>query len=145
MLEVIFLDHFSVLNYQGSKKNLIDFIHENTKNIISPEKTILDIFAGTCSVGYSYKRTNSVFANDSELYSYIISRALLNSNYSNYSNYSNTVERLLFFYYQNQDKHRSVYKDLGHRENDIINENNNNDNLIELYNVVPTIWDNGDL
>ena len=72
-----YMDHFSVLNYQGSKKNLLEFIHQNVASYIEPDSTLLDIFAGTCSVGYSYKRDYTIYANDSELYSYIISTALL--------------------------------------------------------------------
>ena len=49
------MDFCSILNYQGSKRNLLDFIHSNVNNLISPESTVLDIFAGTCSVGYVSK------------------------------------------------------------------------------------------
>lgn len=70
-------DFFTILNYQGSKRNLIEFIQQHSAEYIRPGKAILDIFSGSGAVGYSYKQGHTVFANDSEYYSSIISRALL--------------------------------------------------------------------
>ena len=66
-------DTFTILNYQGSKKKLLNFIHSSLDEYIETNSTILDIFSGTCAVGYSYKKKIKVFANDAEYYSYLIS------------------------------------------------------------------------
>ena len=73
-------DVLTILNYQGSKKNLLKFIFDNTSNYIDPNKAVLDICSGTCSVGYSMKRDYTIYANDSELYASVIADALLNFN-----------------------------------------------------------------
>lgn len=62
-------DVFTILNYQGSKKNLLNFIYKNTIDVIDEKKAVFDIFAGSCSVGYALKRYYRIFANDSEVYS----------------------------------------------------------------------------
>ena len=46
----------------------------------------MDIFSGTSSVGYSYKSKYRVYANDCELYAYIIAKALLSSYYIDFGN-----------------------------------------------------------
>lgn len=74
----------TILNYQGSKKNLLDFIHENLEPYLSEDKVFFDIFSGTSSVGYSFKRNCNIIANDLELYSYYISKAVLSARITNY-------------------------------------------------------------
>ena len=73
-------DVFTILNYQGSKKNLLNFIYKNTIDVIDEKKAVFDIFAGSCSVGYALKRYYRIFANDSEVYSSVIAKALLQYN-----------------------------------------------------------------
>lgn len=131
------MDHFSVLNYQGSKKNLIEFIHANTAGVLAPDETVLDIFAGTCSVGYSYKNSNPVYANDSEFYAYVISKALLGRR----PEHPDTVlEQVKTLFDQNQKKHKPLYRDLEIVERELLSSGQT-DSLIELYGRVPTIWD----
>lgn len=138
--EVRFVDCFSVLNYQGSKKNLLEFIHKNTADYIRPGASILDIFSGTCSVGYSFKRTHRVFANDSELYSYVISTALLHS----YQFESERVlEKLKADYQTNRKAFRKKYIELEEQEQSYLKEENTAA-LIKLYGTIPTVW-NGTL
>lgn len=130
------LDTFSVLNYQGSKKALLNFIHKNISGIIDENSTILDIFSGTCSVGYSLKTTNRIFANDSEYYSFIIAKALLSSNYIGFSDIVNKIE---YFYLKNISKQREIYSELNKQEYLLI-ASQNIQGLIELYQTLPTIW-----
>lgn len=47
------MDTLTILNYQGSKKNLLEFIHESLSEYIDDRDVILDIFSGTASVAYS--------------------------------------------------------------------------------------------
>ena len=130
------MDYFSVLNYQGSKKNLLEFIHKNTASYIRPETSVLDIFSGTCSVGYSFKREHRVFANDSELYAYVISAALLQS-------YAFDCEEILAQiqkgYRLNEQKFRKEFIALEEKEQAALSEDNMTA-LIELYASVPTVW-----
>ncbi len=73
------MDNLTIINYQGSKKNLLKFIHESLDQYITDADVILDIFSGTASVAYSYKATNTVYANDAEEYASVMAKALLES------------------------------------------------------------------
>lgn len=131
------MDHFSVLNYQGSKKNLLEFIHTNASSYLNADSTILDIFAGTCSVGYSYKRNHCIYANDSELYAYIISTALLGSYTEDYARILEQIEK---DYYYNNLLFKATFVELQKQEKALLSTENNIAQLIELYESVPTIW-----
>lgn len=133
------MDHFSVLNYQGSKKNLLEFIHQNASSYIQAESTILDIFAGTCSVGYSYKREYSVYANDSELYSYIISTALLGT-YN--EDCSKIIEQIEEYFRININKFSKNTKENQIREQELLSNPENILHLIDYYSKLPTVWNN---
>lgn len=130
------MDNLTIVNYQGSKKNLLEFIHEKMDKYITPEDVILDIFSGTASVAYSYKRTNTVYANDAELYATTIARALLGKKID----------------MKNFDKIQSAYSKYSYPVCDynqwIAEEQRSlNDEdleaLISLYNQIPTVWKNG--
>lgn len=137
--EVTALDHFSVLNYQGSKKNLLEFIHQNASPYIQPNSTILDIFAGTCSVGYSYKSEYTIYANDCELYSYIISTALLGT-YNN--DCSNILKQIEEYFRANMSKFSENTKDKQIQEKELLVDLSNASDLIDYYSKLPTIWNN---
>lgn len=130
------IDTFSVLNYQGSKKLLLDFIHQNVESLLEPESTILDIFSGTCSVGYSFKAANTIYANDSEYYAYVISRALLNSRYENPEDILNEIKNEYLHNFSELEK-----KYLSHmtKEKEFITSQDS-ENLNLLYQKFPTIW-----
>ena len=67
----------STLQYMGSKTRIISHICDpiiRSKNI----KTVVDLFAGTGSVGYALKEYKKVVSNDLEYYAYIINQAILN-------------------------------------------------------------------
>ena len=134
------MDFFSVLNYQGSKKNLIEFIHRYAQPYIAPGDPMLDIFAGTCSVGYSYKRTNPVFANDSELYSYVISKALLGDFRS--WEYQQVLEQISPEYMRNYQQLQSRYQQLYLQEQALLHREDTS-KLIAYYESFPTIFNGG--
>ena len=77
------MDNITIVNYQGSKKNLLEFIHSSLTDYVTEDDVILDIFSGTASVAYSYKRTNTVYTNDAEQYATTIAEALLSANFDN--------------------------------------------------------------
>ena len=67
----------STLQYMGSKSRIISHICEPIIKNKSIE-TVVDLFAGTGSVGYALKSHKNVISNDIEHYSYIINQAILN-------------------------------------------------------------------
>lgn len=131
------MDQFTILNYQGSKKNLVDFIHTNTALYINKEKAILDIFAGTCSIGYSFKSKYTVYANDSELYSYYISKALLGKRPQKSED---DVKKIIDVYVnENFQKLNMELGDFSLSEKKALDEGFV-EKLCEIYNEYPTIW-----
>ncbi len=67
----------TTLQYMGSKARIISHICEpiiKNNNIT----TVVDLFAGTGSVGYALKPYKNVISNDIERYAYIINQAILN-------------------------------------------------------------------
>ena len=70
-------NEISTLQYMGSKARIISHICDpiiRNKSI----QTVVDLFAGTGSVGYALKAYKNVISNDIEYYAYIINRAILN-------------------------------------------------------------------
>lgn len=69
-------NEISTLQYMGSKTRIISHICEpiiKNKSI----KTVVDLFAGTGSVGYALKAHKNIISNDLEYYAYIINHAIL--------------------------------------------------------------------
>lgn len=127
----------SILNYQGNKTSLMPFINENIKKYIYPGDTICDIFAGSCSVGSSLKTEHTIVSNDMELYSTIISSALLNT--PSKSSLIDTKKTLDSFFKPTQKKKLMMNEKIVAKERALLS-NDDNDGLISLYNSVPTIW-----
>lgn len=129
---------FTILNYQGSKKNLIGFIHKYIDELIDPTRAFLDIFSGTCSVGYSYKSNYQIYANDLEYYSYLIADALLKNYSLDMKNIVNDINSSFNILYRSQ---LLKYENWITQELKFI-ESNDFENLKELYDSFPTIWNN---
>ncbi len=72
----------NILNYQGNKRSLLDFISKESGDFIVPNKYFLDIFAGSGSVSLHFADKYKVAFNDLEKYSYHIISAHLQSNES---------------------------------------------------------------
>lgn len=71
------LNEISTLQYMGSKVRIISHICDPIiKN--NSIKTVVDLFAGTGSVGYALKGYKNIISNDIEYYAYIINQAILN-------------------------------------------------------------------
>lgn len=135
------MDVFSVLNYQGSKKNILEFLHSNITAMLDETSTILDIFSGTCSVGYSFKSKYRVYANDCELYAYSIAKALLSSGYKDF----NTLKKkILTNYIKNINLQNSAYLTLAIEERNSLLKKSIND-IINIYLTTPTIWNTPNL
>lgn len=70
-------NEISTLQYMGSKARIISHICDPIIKNKSIE-TVVDLFAGTGSVGYALKSYKNVISNDIEYYAYIINQAILN-------------------------------------------------------------------
>lgn len=66
----------STLQYMGSKARIISQVTCAIKEFAP--KRVIDLFAGTGSVGFSLKQETDVVSNDLELYAYVINEAILN-------------------------------------------------------------------
>ena len=130
---------FTVLNYQGSKKQLIKFIHKNIESYLVPGKAIMDIFCGTTSVGYSFKDKMSVYANDSEKYASIIAQSLLSKKPSiSYTDLERKLDAKIQFAKDILKASYGIYISV---EEEAI-ASSNLDAMINLYKKFPTIWNN---
>lgn len=131
------MDTIKILNYQGNKSALTPFIGRNIKKYISNDEKICDIFSGSGAVGAFLKNNYSIVSNDAELYSSIISSALLNT-----PNYNELINLRDVF---NKKYSLNFKKLLAPQETFVAEEriyiyNQDNDSLIKLYNKFPTIW-----
>jgi len=66
----------------GNKRAILPFIIDklNHTGVVKRGETILDLFAGTHSVGYGFKENFKILANDIQEYSYVIGKALVENN-----------------------------------------------------------------
>lgn len=69
--------YIHVMKYMGSKRELLEQIGEIIGKTIPKEKALLDIFAGTCSVGIYLRDRHPVYSNDVQLYSKFISKGTI--------------------------------------------------------------------
>lgn len=67
--------HF--IKYMGSKRNILPFLSPVLRDIVPPGGLLLDLFAGTHSVGYALKSHARVWGNDIQTYSAPIGETLL--------------------------------------------------------------------
>lgn len=130
------MDNITIVNYQGSKKNLLEFIHSSLTDYVTEDDVILDIFSGTASVAYSYKRTNTVYTNDAEQYATIIAEALLSANFDN------SVVQLVENEYKAYQYPTSRYKKWIEEEEKVL-QSGNAKKIISFYESIPTIWVDG--
>lgn len=69
-----------ITRYMGSKLNLLDFIVPKIENMISKGDTVLDLMAGTHSIGYALKPRHPIIANDVQEYSRVIGVGRIQNN-----------------------------------------------------------------
>lgn len=70
-------DEMNTLQYMGSKSRIIDEICSPIMENQSIE-TVVDLFAGTGTVGYALKPYFSIISNDLEYYAYVLNEGILN-------------------------------------------------------------------
>lgn len=133
-------DTFTVLNYPGSKKRLLDFIYESTRGYINPNKAFLDICSGTSSVAYNMKKHFKVYTNDSENYAYHIANSIIKNN-ERY-NFNNIDQEIILEHYNfNLQRLNNILGDIVIREDELLHRGDA-EGLIELYSNCPCIWKN---
>lgn len=140
-VEVYAMKEMSIINYQGSKANLLDFISDNIKNYIDEGDGILDIFSGSGVVSNRLKKTYKVLANDSELYASLIASSILNP-----PKELNPHQAFDDFYILYDKQYRKLYKQFFvniTKESEYIQEGCS-EKLQSLYNTLPTVWNDSD-
>lgn len=73
------LAYMHIMKYMGSKRELLPDIKKTINKIIPIGSTVLDIFAGTASVGAYLKDDYNIISNDIQNYSKVIAGALIKS------------------------------------------------------------------
>jgi len=69
-----------VTKYMGSKKAILDFVIAELTRLTEPGDIIIDLMAGTHTIGYAMKDRCRMVANDIQRYSMVIGQTLLNYN-----------------------------------------------------------------
>jgi len=73
----IAVENLNVMRYMGNKRKLLDCIADSIEEITAPGDGIMDLMAGTHSVGHALSSRNRIVANDIGSYSLPIGRALM--------------------------------------------------------------------
>lgn len=76
------IDRQQVIKYAGNKSRLLPFLIPIIRKRLARGKTLLDLFAGTHSVGYALKTRNRIIGNDVQAYSWAIGKGILEGDYS---------------------------------------------------------------
>jgi len=71
-----------IIKYMGSKREIIAFVADGIRSALPEGGTLLDVFAGTHSVGFALRQSHRIYATDIQEYSTAIGRALLRSSAS---------------------------------------------------------------
>lgn len=133
------MENFTVLNYQGSKNNLSSFIQKNIEPYIQDGKTIFDIFSGSAAVSNMFRDNYQIYANDAESYASIIADAILNQ--ADIESASDLLNSLDIEYTTTIRKQAKPIIDFAKQEQLALDQENYK-NLINLYNLYPTVWNN---
>lgn len=71
------MDKIETIRYMGTKAPLLEYIIPCIQNITPDNGTVFDIMAGSNAVSYALKKYFTVYTNDVQEYSFIISNALI--------------------------------------------------------------------
>lgn len=72
-------DDIRIIQYLGSKLQILDDISNEIDNLICGEGIVCDLFAGSGTVSYKLSQKYTVYANDIQEYSKVITKALLHT------------------------------------------------------------------
>lgn len=76
-LDQLEIPKLQIMRYMGNKRSLVRGIVPEIAKLAQPGDIVLDLFSGTCAVGYGLKRHFVVYANDLQAYAEKIAEALL--------------------------------------------------------------------
>lgn len=69
----------SYIKYMGSKTKIIDYVVNGINEVRRPSATVLDLFAGSCSLAGAIGRQAAIHSNDIQSYSAVLADAYTNS------------------------------------------------------------------
>lgn len=69
-----------ITKYMGSKKAILDFVAKELIKLTEPGDILVDLMAGTHTIGYAMKNRCKIVANDIQRFSLVIGETLLNYN-----------------------------------------------------------------
>ncbi|MFQ9922027.1 MAG: DNA adenine methylase [Beduini sp.] len=75
-------DDIRIIQYLGSKLQILDDISKEIDNLICGEGIVCDLFAGSGTVSYKLSQKYTVYANDIQEYSKVITKVLLHTEVS---------------------------------------------------------------
>lgn len=133
------METINILNYQGNKGPLMEFIRSEISNFVKYGDTIVDIFSGSGSVGNGLQNNYRIIANDAEKYASLISSALLNTPSRDklndvYKSFTKELDKI--FILKQEIEKQNLYE-----EKQLIKLEDNM-GLIHFYNELPTVWNN---
>lgn len=70
-------NYIHIMKYMGSKRELLGAIRDTIDSVDIKRPVVLDVFAGTCSVGMSLKDKYGVISTDIQSYSEVIAKACI--------------------------------------------------------------------
>lgn len=76
LFDEIVPDDYNIIQYRGNKSSIINFL----KPYFRENNTILDLMAGSNSVGFHLKASNQVICNDIQYYSFVLGEAFIKNN-----------------------------------------------------------------
>lgn len=131
------MESITILNYQGNKGPLMQFISNEITNFVEYGDTIVDIFSGSGSVGNELQKHYKIIANDAEKYASLISSALLQTPSRNklnkaYKSFIKELDKILMF--KQEVAKQNIYEEMK------LIELEDNIGLIHFYNQLPTVW-----
>jgi adenine-specific DNA-methyltransferase len=96
-------NNIQTIRYMGNKGRLLDEIIPEIINVTPTNGIVCDLMAGSNSIAYALKDFYTVYTNDVQEYSYVISKALIENQFQNIS--ENTAKSHLFDgYMENKSK-----------------------------------------
>jgi len=102
-----------VTKYMGSKKPILNFVADELFRLTEPGDIIVDLMAGTHTIGYALKRKCCIVANDIQRYSIVIGNTLLN--YVPQPRFQDQALNIFKRYYNVNMRHMEDLFDLGLR------------------------------
>ncbi len=98
-----------ITKYMGSKKAILGFVAEELVKLTEPGDIIVDLMAGTHTIGYAMKERCRMVANDIQRYSLVIGNTLLN--YNPTPRFNGAIVDAFQKYYQANMRHlRSLFE-----------------------------------